>query len=479
MSNEVQVPVPSPTLPPKRAVSIALIASGVTIALLGIGGFVASSRYNEANSTNNPVQFAKGVSVAGVALGGLTREQGREKVRQWAIAQLQNPVTFAAPQSGRTWNLTLATVGGRFSYDAALDSAFHVGKDLTTWQKVVQGSRDYTHNFAPEFRLNETALGKEIAKIGAVVNRPAQNATARITDKGQITLAKPEQKGVQLNETATKSALLKNGVASLQQGGKVTLAIGEVRPALVAADLGKMGVVLASYTTDYSSSPSARWHNVELAASKVHGILLAPGEEFSYNKVVGPREARYGWQNALMFEDGEVVPGMGGGVCQVSSTLYNAVLRADLKVTARQNHSIKVKYVRPGSDATVVYGALDFRFLNTTDGPVMILARTRRGELTLNLYGTKPVGKQIEIVSGPMHYNSDGDMTVTLYKVTKTADGKTTREYLHTDSYQSPKPKRSEPRKVARRVRPALSSPVIPAANKTTAPSAPPRIAPA
>lgn len=476
VSEETAVPVSSPlkTLPSKRRrLSGVAALTGIGVAA-AIGGLVIQ-RVHAYQTIVGKNHIAIGVKIAGIEVGGMNRETARAKVREWAIAQGNKAITFIAPQSGRQWNIPLSDVGGRFDIDEAVDAALLIGEKTTLWEQIIQADRHYNTDISPAFLFSESTLNAQLKQIASVINHPSENARAEMTDKGVITLAVREKKGITLDVAATKAALLKNGIESLRSGGSATLVIREEMPRVTSADLGKMGTLLSSFTTDYSSSTSERRHNVELAASKINGTILAPGEEFSYNRIVGPREAKQGWQNALMFQDGEVVPGMGGGVCQVSSTLYNAVLQANLTVKERQNHSIKVHYVSPGRDATVVYGALDFRFVNSTPAPILLLSRIRHRELTLNIYGAKPATTdRVEIVSGPYRQNELGGITVATYKFIHHADGKVTREYLHTDTYRAPEPKRDKGAKVARSTRhlPPVPPPIRPTSTKPVTPVA-------
>jgi vancomycin resistance protein YoaR len=117
------------------------------------------------------------------------------------------------------------------------------------------------------------------------------------------------------------------------------------------------------------------------------GVVLTPGEEFSFNKTVGERTASAGYKEALIIVNDEFVPGLGGGVCQVSSTLYNAVENANLTITERHPHSLEITYVPPGQDATVAYPYLDFKFANNTSGLLLIRSSIHGNTLTFELYG--------------------------------------------------------------------------------------------
>ena len=146
---------------------------------------------------------------------------------------------------------------------------------------------------------------------------------------------------------------------------------------------------ISTYSTKYDVSNTNRTKNLELSAEKINGTVLMPGEEFSYNQVVGKRTVEAGYKNAKIYSGGQVVDGLGGGICQISSTLYNAVLMADLEITERRNHYFKTSYVPAGRDATVVWGSIDFKFKNTRSYPIKIEAKVDSGIAEFKIFGIK------------------------------------------------------------------------------------------
>lgn len=181
-------------------------------------------------------------------------------------------------------------------------------------------------------------------------------------------------------------------VASIKEGGEpveinIIKTMPDVTKDMLEAKL--FNATLGTYSTKYSASNKNRSANLALASDKMNGTVLAPGETFSYNDVVGKRTAANGFKNAPVYENGKSVDGIGGGVCQVSTTLYSAVLHADLKVVSRQNHSLPVSYVPLGQDATVVDGSIDFKFQNDTNYPVKIVSSVNKGVITISLLGTQ------------------------------------------------------------------------------------------
>ena len=158
--------------------------------------------------------------------------------------------------------------------------------------------------------------------------------------------------------------------------------------------------LLSTFSTNYYVANVNRTKNLELSAGKINGKILAPGEVFSYNRVVGERTIAAGFKNAAIFENGKVVDGLGGGICQISSTLYNSVLLANLEIVSRTNHGFLTSYLKAGLDATVVYGAIDFQFKNNRNYPIKIVTSVNGGVAKVDIYGVKePSDYRVEIQS--------------------------------------------------------------------------------
>lgn len=146
---------------------------------------------------------------------------------------------------------------------------------------------------------------------------------------------------------------------------------------------------IQTFSTRYDASNYSRSENLRIAASKINGTVLLPGEIFSFNNVVGERTVAEGYRNAKIYSNGQVVDGLAGGICQISSTLYNVVLLSNLEIVERYNHSFTTSYVSAGRDATVVYGIKDFKFKNTRNYPIKIEASVSNGVATFSIYGIK------------------------------------------------------------------------------------------
>lgn len=196
---------------------------------------------------------------------------------------------------------------------------------------------------------------------------------------------------------------------------------------------------LATFTTRYDVSDVDRSTNLQIACQKINGKVVLAGETFSYNKALGPRTAAAGYRNGKIYEGGEVVDGIGGGICQISSTLYNTVLMSNLEIVERRNHQFVTSYLPAGRDATVVYGVIDFKFKNTREYPVRIVASARNGIATISMYGIKEENEYTfsfntkTIASIPMstRYEEDANLPIGEEKIKqKGHNGMKTETYI-------------------------------------------------
>ena len=196
----------------------------------------------------------------------------------------------------------------------------------------------------------------------------------------------PEVIGVDFNQEK-----LQNEINEEPLKEEYVIALDYYTPEVTTDDIGMEAFpdLLATYTTTYDSSNTNRTTNLRLASNKINGTVIMPGEVFSYNKVVGKRTIAAGYKNAAIFSEGQVVDGLGGGICQVSSTLYNTAVLADMTITSRTNHMFVPSYVKAGRDATVVWGSIDFKFRNDRNYPIKIESSVSGGKCTISFYGLR------------------------------------------------------------------------------------------
>jgi len=183
-----------------------------------------------------------------------------------------------------------------------------------------------------------------------------------------------------------ESELAEKIIAHSDEGGDIELPISVVETGYKPEETASLNeVVVASYTTYYNSSIAGRAKNIELSADAIHNVIVGAGDYFSFNTTVGPRDEESGYQPAEEAINGKLVMGIGGGICQTSSTLFNAVDQLGVSYIEKHHHSVNVGYVPKGRDATVSYGGLDFRLQNTTGVPFLITTVYGNGALTVEI----------------------------------------------------------------------------------------------
>lgn len=236
---------------------------------------------------------------------------------------------------------------------------------------------------------------------------------------------KEEETSETTTETTTKPTTTEDLATTFKESDTM-----KIYPGLSKDSDGDYPYELAAYTSYYRSSDETRTANLKAAVSKLNNIKIPDDAVFSFNQTVGKRTVTAGYETAKVINGGEFVDGLGGGVCQVSSTLFECVLRANVEIVYRTNHSLEIGYVPLGGDATVQWNSKDFKFKNTLGSDVRIKMTCEGGKLTCKLYGKKDVKPD----NVKINIKKDGEQ----YVLTRTVDGK--QNYRTVSKYNKPKP---------------------------------------
>ncbi len=307
----------------------------------------------------------------------------------------------------------VATVSGQemgLGYDSKLiaTQAFLVGRsglflaDLNA--KLLQPAVKIT----PYLRYERQILVDALTGLATRIDSPAADALFQFTD-GKVSSFRPSRSGQRLNIDKTLANFDKL-LTDLPDGEKATVSLPVVietlAPKVTTDQVNDFGIreLIGTGYSEFAGSIPGRIHNVALAAGRLNGVLIGPGETFSFNQIVGDISAATGYQSAYIIKDGRTVLGDGGGVCQVSSTMFRAALNAGLQIVERHPHAYRVHYyeeggVKPGLDATVFSPSVDLKIKNTTGTHILIQTKTDTKNLTLtfDLYGTND-GRRAEII---------------------------------------------------------------------------------
>lgn len=231
--------------------------------------------------------------------------------------------------------------------------------------------------------------------------------------------------------------LVENYINENPSEDEYNVALTITKPEVKIDDIGIEAFpdMLGTYSTKYVNNAN-RTTNLKLAASKINSKVIMPGEIFSFNKVVGKRTVAAGYKNAAIFVNGSVEDGLAGGICQISTTLYNAVNLANLEVTERRNHSLLASYAQPGRDATVVWGSSDLKFENTRDYPIKIMFSVSDGIAKCSIYGLKGNNEYDVSLETVTIKKTSTTMIVDTYRVYKQNGTVVKKEKLHRDTYK-------------------------------------------
>lgn len=339
-----------------------------------------------------------GVSVYGIELGGLTKEEAINALNEKLTTNIMDKLLVVTVGDKKV-NLNYSDLGIAYDVAAISEEAINYGKDKTKLTKYNMIKNGEEYNIEAKISYDEGKLKEFEEKVKSTVNIEPQDAQLKMSG-GSKTIT-PEVVGYKINEEELHNKLVENINGDPNEEVDLIFELEESRAKVTTADLEKITGIMSSYSSNYRNSGDGRVKNMQIAIETVNGTLLMPGEEFSYNELIGDTTPDKGYEKANTYVGNEIVPDYGGGICQVSTTLYRAVMRSNLRSTERRNHSLTVSYSEPGLDATVAYGFIDYKFKNTYDFPVYIEGYIGGGTVGFNIYGNPESlgGRTYELVN--------------------------------------------------------------------------------
>lgn len=428
------------------------------LGLIVIAGIAAGILGLQASSFRNSDLIARNVTIAAVPVGQMRKTDALAKLREQWLPTLPQEVKLTS--GSKTFTVKADQLGREPQLDAAVDEAMQLGREpallaqLATHLRLMKSSID----LPVAVTVDKHRAAEQVARIAAQLDRAPVDARVSVTgsDSVDVVAGKP---GLKVDQRASVAAIEK-ALATVTQD-TVALIVREKQPKITAKELANLEVVLGSYTTSYSAGKVDRSHNLQLAISSVNGTVVMPGEIFSTDQAIGPRDEEHGFRDAPIFVDGDITPATGGGICQIATTIYNAALFAGLDVTERHHHSQPVHYAPPGRDATVYAGQLDLTFRNNTSYPIVVLGTMGSGSVTVNIVGKREANRKIRLESsgvtsvpydtqtvpdptlplGKKQVDTKGrnGVSVSVYRIMIKPDGTQARELLHNDTYKPQK----------------------------------------
>lgn len=334
----------------------------------------------------------KGVYVESIYLGDKKLSEA-EAILQKKFGQVVVNKKIEVRASNKIYTLDYKDIQAKYNISETVKEAFDYGKNSNILKKLRLTNSEERKDFNLEFTYNTTPIDELINKIEQENNSEPTNATLTVSS-GTIKITNSTE-GKKLQKEKLKDIIISLIKAeSSAEVSKVTAPFEVVKAEVTTESLSSINSIVSSFSTNFSTSIENRINNITLATKAINGTLLMPGQVFSFNETVGERTRARGYKEAGVIVGDQIESGLGGGICQVSSTLYNAVLGSSLKATERRNHSLPLSYVPKGLDATVDWGHIDFKFENTLDTPMYIEGYVKNKNVYFNIYANQQLKKR-------------------------------------------------------------------------------------
>ena len=389
---------------PLRFLSILLTLAGLALFVFLLCTVSDPARAGRWEKNDLPLTLPKGIFVGPVDVGGLTEEKAVEKVQAFLEEAGGVRLTLKNAETGAEQGVTPRALGLSWTNPEVIEEAMDYGRrgNAVKRYKELKDLEQKTLHLPFDVSLDADLVNAWLDENEERYEQKAVNYELHRRDGAFVITS--GQRGSQLDKAATFDKIMSSVSDGWDFGPReVELVIAVQEPLGSKEELEAVADVLGTYTTTYKSSGKARSANVENGCRLSSDVTVYPGEEFSVLEHITPFTEANGYQLAASYQQGQVVDSLGGGICQVSTTLYNAVLRAELDVTERHNHSMIVSYVSPSADAAIAESSgKDFRFRNNTDYPVYIDGTVSSDKsITFTIYGkeTRDEGHKVSFES--------------------------------------------------------------------------------
>lgn len=404
----------------------------------------------------------EGFSVGGQDLGGLEEEEAKQKIQEYVSSM--SGQTISLDIDGTVVETTAENLGFYWENAGVVEESvreYHTGNIIERYMKQKDLSRNPV-DIELDLKVDHNAVARFVEEQCSALVREPVDATITRTE-GQFVVT-PSQTGLTIDLEETKTALNTALEAGLEEPVLAKATVIVLEPAKTTEMLSQIQDVLGTFSTDFSSSGRARATNLQVGSSKINGHVLMPGETLSGYECMQPFTTANGYATAAAYENGQVVDSVGGGVCQIATTLYNAALFAELEITQRQNHSMIVGYVPPSNDAAIAGTYKDIKVTNPYETPIYVEGGTSVRTLTFTIYGkeTRPANRSLKFLSETLSVQNPGDpitrvdpslapgtqvrvqsahkgVKSRLWKCVYVDGVETERTLLHTDTYNASK----------------------------------------
>lgn len=368
------------------------ILLGIFVLVVSVSAALSVNAYREGSGLRQSKIIVDSVSIDNIDVGGMTKEEAENVLKPYITEKLNRTIKIRV--GVLEFEPTYKEMGFSYDVEEAISKAYSLGRNKNPFLDLLEIHHLGVYNIKINELRNDEACVDYVASIAKKIDIKAKNATL-YRKNGQIYIT-PSNNGKILDKGKAGQILIE---ALNKSTSEVSLPVKVDEPQINAKDLKKINKKLSSFTTKYNPGKVDRSQNLSTACKKIDSTILMPNDVFSFNKIVGPRNESTGFKNAIIFQNGEEIEGIGGGICQVSTTVFNSALLAGLDIVQRRNHTLKVHYVSPGRDAMVSYGSQDFKFKNSNSNPIVLFASVGGGVLNVEIWGNSSEYKKCEITS--------------------------------------------------------------------------------
>lgn len=361
------------------------------IAILSVGIFFLGN-INLVQAASKEGKINKNIYINDIDISHLYKYEARSKIKE--VISSNNEIVLK--YNDKEYKLKLNDIGVSYNIDDAVNAAYLIGRDKDFISNIkTKINLDLGENklIKLNYTYDEDKLNYYINLINSEIKIEPLNATVKLVDSKL--LYEKEVYGLKVDEEDLKQSILSN-IDNISNK-EIIINTKKLTPKYLYEELCKIDTELGTFETSFNENIKNRVSNIKIASESINNIIVNPGEEFSFNEHMYNNYEKQMFKNAPIIVNGKLEEGIGGGICQVSSTLYNAVLYSGLEITKVKNHSIPSSYINKGRDATVSHGTLDFRFENNFNTPVLIVNNVYNNKVKTTIYGHSVNKKDIEI----------------------------------------------------------------------------------
>lgn len=438
----------------KKSRNILIVSVGVA-AIISFVSYLMYMNSYKASLEEWKNKIYNGITIGDIDVGGKNEVEAYNLVNDELIDKLDHK-NIVLSVCGKTIRYEYKDFNIKYEIEKAVSEALNYGKDLSMHkQKKLMSSNSEKHDISLSMVVDSDKVSEVVDSLKKEVGQEPQNAKVNIVND-EVSIEE-EKYGTTIDGSDLLDKINDSINCDILEDTTIEIDTTVEEPYIKASDLKGIKNKMSSFSTNYSSSASNRAYNVELATSLVDGTILMPGDTFSYSDVSQKGIGKY--KDAPVYINNKVEQAEAGGICQVSTTLYRAVMRANIRSVERLNHSLPVGYAKLGLDATVAWGNIDYKFKNTYDFPIYIQGITDGANVIFNIYGDIDAldGKTydmeneiIETVEPTVTYIDDPQLTigtevidtygstgyrVKSYQITYVNGVETNREFVATDKY--------------------------------------------